>query len=140
MSDAVKRYREIMGKKKELQNSLEELRKEYKNVVKEAFADEAKVLFDQFPAMESFGWNQYTPHWNDGDTCYFSAHTSDPYVNGEYYYDMENPDDELVAAVQKFLQGYDEDTLKDSFGDHVMITVRRAGEGVETVVEDYDHD
>ena len=33
-------------------------------------------------ALTSFAWTQYTPHWNDGDACTFSAHTDYLYING----------------------------------------------------------
>lgn len=40
-------------------------------------------LFKQTPKLKSFGWRQYTPYFNDGDTCEFYVHTDDPYINGK---------------------------------------------------------
>jgi hypothetical protein len=40
-------------------------------------------LFEENPKLKSFGWTQYTPYFNDGDTCYFSANTDYLYINGE---------------------------------------------------------
>ena len=39
-------------------------------------------LFKQAPNLKSFGWTQYTPYFNDGDTCEFGVHIDYPYVNG----------------------------------------------------------
>jgi hypothetical protein len=48
-------------------------------------------LFKQAPNLKSFGWTQYTPYFNDGDTCEFSIHFDYPYINGvnEDYDDVE---------------------------------------------------
>ena len=56
----------------------EKLKKMKEEVAKEAeamFKEGCKVIFEQFPDLNSFSWTQYTVYFNDGDTCYFSAHT-----------------------------------------------------------------
>lgn len=49
-------------------------------------------LFKQAPKLKSFGWTQYTPYFNDGDTCEFGVHMDYPYINGynEDYHDDES--------------------------------------------------
>jgi hypothetical protein len=48
-----------------------------------------------------------------------------------------NPSDgEIEKDVKGFLEAIDEDTLKDLFGDHVQVTVKRSG----TETEEYEHD
>lgn len=42
-----------------------------------------KQLFVDFEDLESIGWRQYTPYWNDGDTCDFTVYNDDPDINGE---------------------------------------------------------
>lgn len=42
----------------------------------------------------------------------------------------------MVRDIVDFLQLIDNDTLRDMFGDHVMVTVTR--DGIET--EEYEHD
>lgn len=39
-------------------------------------------LFKQAPKLKSFGWTQYTPYFNDGDTCEFGVNFDYPYING----------------------------------------------------------
>lgn len=74
---------------------------------KRFFSEISKRLFEENNDLQSFSWTQYTPYFNDGDTCEFSAHTSSPYVNGldeyiesdgsvddverEEYYSYKNP-------------------------------------------------
>ena len=135
---------------------VEDLRKEFPTMFKE--------LFDKSEKIESFGWRQYTPYFNDGDTCEFSVHCDDPYVNGEYidecdWYDWrigyylkgdqkydnlltENPelDIESYKVVEEFISvinSIPEDFLKDLFGDHAQITIYKDG---RVEVDEYEHD
>lgn len=59
-----------------------------------AFYALLKPIFDEFPDLESVGWYQYTPYFNDGDTCIFKAMVDSPFINGfneedEYRWDGE---------------------------------------------------
>lgn len=65
------------------------LKDEIFNLSKDVFEDWCKSVFEKYPKIESFGWNQYTPYFNDGDTCTFSANTDYLSVNGEYVDDCE---------------------------------------------------
>jgi hypothetical protein len=49
------------------------LQQEGEAAVKDAFKD----LFDKYPEIRSVTWTQYTPYFNDGDTCTFSVHDFD---------------------------------------------------------------
>lgn len=72
---------EIKAKKEELVNEL-----------KKEFAPMLKPLFDKSNGkITSIGWTQYTPYFNDGDTCRFSTlQSSDSlYINGESADDIE---------------------------------------------------
>ena len=67
-----------------------ELRKEFPSMFTELFA--------QAPKLKSVSWTQYTPYFNDGEECTFSAHTSDLYINDrhpDYDEDDELEDDEI---------------------------------------------
>jgi hypothetical protein len=145
---------------KQMNEELEALKKAHLEKSKLMFTDVAKSVFDKHPKLESFGWNQYTPYFNDGDECTFSANIDYVDINGENEYDsnvlqktiyvqnakgeyietvneLYNP--ELAAAqndVKEFLSNIDESVLRDMFGDHVEVTVSRNG----TEVEKYEHD
>lgn len=136
---------------------------------KGAFGERAQVLFDAHPEIESFSWAQYTPYYNDGDECVFSARTDRDSVdvNGESledrdedpndpspdYDDYKTPEQQKEwsriynawrdrrggshAVVEEFLSQFDDDELKDMFGDHIEVSVYRDGT-VETT--DYEHE
>ena len=134
-------------------------------VAQEAFGDMAKDLFEKHPKIKSFAWAQYTPFFNDGDPCTFSAHTDclklatfenleseeyesedtgeDGFVYEECYF--YGDDDKNLASsptlfpackdIEAFLGEFEED-LESLFGDGVQVWVSR--DGVDP--RDYDHD
>ena len=135
---------------------VEDLRKEFPTMFNE--------LFQKSDKIESFGWSQYTPYFNDGDSCEFSVNCDYPNVNGEciddcdwyswrvkYYLDgdkkyadllTKNPsiDLERYNIVNEFIsviQSIPADFLKDLFGDHAKITIYKDG----TIdVQEFEHD
>lgn len=52
------------------------------------------LIFKTHDSLESFAWKQYTPSWNDGDPCTFSASTDYVFINNEEeevsVYNLEN--------------------------------------------------
>lgn len=151
---------------KQMNAELEELKAKHLERSKEMFTKVAGLLFQKHPKLKSFGWNQYTPYFNDGEECVFSANIDEPDINGENGYDINFGDEfvtdysakekdpitkewpkiknksfdlELDAAhadVKEFLSNIDESVLRDLFGDHVEVTV--TAEGTET--EEHEHD
>jgi hypothetical protein len=78
--------------------NLKRLKKELRSKRKE-LSDASSDLFDSWckdfftknsDVVKSFAWNQYTPYFNDGDTCVFSANTDYIKVNGEYCDELDN--------------------------------------------------
>lgn len=142
------------------------LKKTHLEKSKELFTKVTKKLFESHPTLESFSWTQYTPYFNDGETCEFGINSDYPKINDSDYdsdvfnekiidygpYDNAtrsypkrtetiNPgyDPSLSKAkedVVKFLSSVDENVLKDMFGDHVEVKVTRDG----TDTEEYEHD
>jgi len=143
----------MFEKLKEMNAELDQLKAKHLEISKTMFSDVSKQLFEKHSVLESFGWKQYTPYFNDGDECTFSAHVEEPDINGYDSYDDEiyeklldyegkprsNFDPALQSAVddvQGFLSNIDEQVLRNMFGDHVKITVSRDG----VKVADYRHD
>jgi len=137
---------------------LRHLRAELKIVGRREFDQLSKRLFEEHPTLQSFSWKQYTPYFNDGDTCEFSAHTdvdsiqvndvwgddiesTEPYDpelrNWDAYKEGREEGLKLHKAVASFLQVFDEEDLETFFGDHVKVTIHRDGE-VDT--KDHHHD
>jgi hypothetical protein len=68
-----------------------ELRNEFPSMFTELFA--------QAPKLKSVGWTQYTPYFNDGDSCEFSAHVYDLYINGSNSsYDDDDEDEDAISV------------------------------------------
>lgn len=51
----------------------EELRKKFQTKAQELFKETTKKFFAKNPAVTAIVWSQYTPYFNDGDTCVFSV-------------------------------------------------------------------
>ena len=73
-------------------------------------------LFNQCPRLAGFWWSQYTPYFNDGDTCEFSSHAS--YAHAIIYdeegnkidteYIENSPLDEVSYVILKSKEEVDE--------------------------------
>jgi len=68
---------------REKQEEIKKLKKEMLEASNKIFTDLTKTIFEDHPKVKSFGWCQYTPYFNDGDSCTFSVNTDYIYVNGE---------------------------------------------------------
>lgn len=138
-----------------------EVRKAASDLLQSEFKKVIVMFFTHCPEVNVIKWTQYTPYFNDGDTCEFSvndpvfSNTTDVEnlsVYGEYGGDdadvwcecgSRRMNDapahlhEYIRALDKFLLSKElESVMKDVFGDHATVTVTR--EGIE--VEEYDHD
>lgn len=151
---ALDKYRSTKAK-------LEEAREAAKQMMSEAFSEGSNALFEEHECLVEFSWTQYAPYFNDGDECVFHAHTDYPDIifrrhveeyseeelsdlsyGGEFEYgnygrkDRTDAENAAGDAVIKFLGEFDDDLLRDAFGEHIKVTVTR--DGVQ--VDDYDHD
>ena len=77
-------YQEKLKTLREKNSELFKIKSEILNISSDIFEDFYKHIFDKYPTLDSFGWSQYTPYFNDGDTCIFSANTDYISINGEY--------------------------------------------------------
>lgn len=127
-----------MTRLEELRSKHKALQKEIDQECKKEFGLRAKHLFDTCPGLESFSWTQFTPYFNDGDTCYFGVRNEEPTINGSSPYDeWDNALDCFVDPVCEFLDAFSTNEYKTMFGDHQRITVYKD----RVVVEDYtSHD
>lgn len=136
---------------KQLKAQMEEAKAKMVAEAKVVFNDIVKEIFIEFPNLEKFSWNQYTPYFNDGDECTFSVYGDDPDINGidgeeiceastyaKSSYPASHP--ELVPAkkaVAEFLTTAPEEMMKFVFGDHMTVTINRDG---TTETDDCSHD
>ena len=151
---------------KELKKQVEDAKKEMKKTAKAVFTEASEAIFEKYPQLLSYRWTQYTPYWNDGDTCTFSAYVDDPVCEikteegkvikysqyGDYLYEDDDVEFEVSeeeqqefekkygkigTEVAKFLQTFGDDDLEVMFGDHAAVTVKRTG---KVSVEEYEHE
>ena len=111
---------------------VESLRKEFPKM----FAP----LMSQFKHIETISWTQYTPYWNDGESCEFSANVDYLTINGEEEYEYEEKDKEdskILNQIKTILNDIPEEFLEELFGDHVEVTIRKDG---TIKVTKYEHD
>jgi hypothetical protein len=149
----------FLDKIREFKRVMEEHKIMMKENAKNVFSEISKDIFTNNPQLNSFSWNQYTPYFNDGDTCYFS-------VNRDYYKINESSDNidswtlnnekyskdlDLVELgfdsleslkkayndIDELMNIFDDSDLEEMFDDHVEITVYRDG---RIEVDDYSHD
>jgi hypothetical protein len=126
---------------------------------KNVFGDITKDIFNDNPQLASFSWNQYTPYFNDGETCefhvnrdYYKINNCDDNVdnwtlNNEKYskeIDLERLSFDSIDSLKKafkqindLLSMFENADLQQMFGDHAEITVNRNG---EIEVDEYSHD
>ena len=133
----------FIQKKKEI----EEFRQKMRDEGKQFFGEISKEIFDAHPTLAEFSWTQYTPYFNDGDPCTFSAHHESPsmVVDGEdnedddgWYSDKdESPRANIWRSVSNSLKQFSDEDMEMLFGDHCRVTVKRGG---DVEVEEYSHD
>lgn len=57
------------------------------------FKEGVREIFKKFKNLQRFQWNEYAPHWNDGDPCEFSLYLESLAINDECgagYEDVES--------------------------------------------------
>ncbi len=125
-----------------------EFKEKMKQDGKQFFAEQCKELFQKHPTLLKFGWVQYTPYYNDGDTCEFSANLDYPkfllvgmdedLYDEEPYYSKDEVTDESIVwnSIREFLSQFDDSDVEILFGDHCEVIVTK--DAVE--VEEYEHD
>ena len=136
----------VMTKYTEAKKKMKAALEQANAIVKEAFLEASNEVFNKYPNIESFSWTQYTPYFNDGDECTFSAQTEYPqltFTDGtevDINYGEGDADAKVVAkeiaAVKTFLAQFDESDYEEMFGDHVRVVVSRKG----AKIEGYNHD
>jgi hypothetical protein len=121
-----------LSKLEQIRKESEKLKKEYSLKQQEIFKELWKDFFNLYPSIDTVSWTQYTPYWNDGETCEFTVHTWNITLNG----DEESGDSKIEKVASSIIQSIDEDCMKDMFGDHCTVIVSRDGYSVE----EYEHE
>lgn len=153
----------------DLLQRLNELNQERKQLLTQLVPEiEKRLKALKFPSgIDSVGWTQYTPYFNDGDACTFSVRCDIDYffindevsdeskfserlskteykknpLTGKYELDINlNYDEEVGGFANQFvdlINSFPEEVLEEAFGDHCQVTLHRGG---EIKVDSYEHD
>mgnify|MGYP001569417103 CR=1 FL=1 len=141
LSEKMKAKREQLDEQRKAR--IEEGKKEFKELFTE--------FFEAYPEVTALRWRQYTPYFNDGDSCEFSIGelfaTAHPIKadgdteseDGDYDdgYDLPKYNTPLRDDMRAVALVMDDDVCLALFGDHVKVTIPR---GSDAIVEDYSHD
>jgi hypothetical protein len=133
-------------KYKPIREGLLAKRIELKQLAEDNFKKYAKEIFVAHNKLKSFGWNQFTPYYCDGDVCEFHVCTWNIIINGAYYEDNEFIDiskkeaKNAVEEITAFLDSFVGDDLLYVFGDHATVAVSYENEKLTCKVTSYDHD
>lgn len=141
-------FDELRTKKRELDKQINLLRIKMKEKAADHFVKSLKPVFDKYPSLLGYSWTQYTPYWNDGDTCYFGSNyqEGEPIIEGiENLNDLSYEEcnemykahnlDKIDEEIYEVLPSCSDDEMLSFFGDHCRVTITR--DGIE--VEEYDH-
>lgn len=123
----------------EYDDALSQLKKRVETV----FHDNFMTFFSANPKVYGITWHQYTPHFNDGDPCYFGVDEmyvidteegleeakegARPYDFVSSYEMSKKPD---MQSVVDFLQALDKmplEVMEGMFGDGVQVVAHRDG-------------
>jgi len=142
-----------------------QVREESQRLLNEGFTE----VFEKYPKLLSFSWNQYTPYFNDGDECTFSVNTDSlipdftdesaedhdyEYSKGDSIWntktkkydhaplsDEKKLNNEAYDELVEIVNAIDDDTMKATYGNHITVTVSKNEDGtLKTSTDDYEHD
>ena len=145
-----------------IKKEITDLKEAAKLKAREVFDAEMKRLFQGIGELISITWTQYTPYFNDGDTCTFSSHHCDfgwtgeiegqeievpIYESAKYAVELSGVDEEthdrimarakaIENEVGSILRVFDDDDMENLFGDHAEVTVTVDGSSSDY----YEHD
>lgn len=153
--------KQIKTKLNEIQKQIEKLEKQAHKESSKLIAKGFKEIFKKHPELESFSWTQYTPYFNDGDECVFSAHTDYISINGsdhdESSYELRqfldvlhNPKKEIArlqkrieeCKKEKYSYSYLEDEIKNIENGSIEETRNKLAilEDISQILSSIDND
>lgn len=156
MSTAIEKISNLVAKyEKDKHKLMQDVKEEFPKLIMptiEEYNEHARII-RTLPEIDTISWTQYTPYFNDGDTCTFHRH-EDLSLNGESVWDL--PEDiythevnrkkekrkanKLEIALEKLkdiLNSIPEECYEDMFGDHCEVEITKDG---KINVNEYEHD
>ena len=131
---------------KTLADEYTKTKQEYMLSLQAKLTEEFKNFFQQNPEVKAISWTQYTPHYNDGETCYFGVNEFGVALTDDDAdelkdqtidtYDLQGKTSEKVKEFLKELRQLPSEVFEATFGDHAMVVATPEA----FLVEEYAHD
>lgn len=86
-----------------IDNLVNKYNKEKEKVEKQVQKEFIPVITDllaKSDLIESIGWTQYTPYFNDGEPCTFDVNTYDLLINGDWEYETEELNETIYKEIE----------------------------------------
>ncbi len=112
----------------EIKLNINKLKEDAKEAATKVFSEETSKIFEQFPILVKFSWNQYTPYFNDGDACIFSSQ----HDNFNMVVTKPEVDEKAakIAEARKTLDEIDEDynlDIEEDYDPETEVLIEEAG-------------
>jgi hypothetical protein len=143
---------------KAAQRRFADLREQIKVEAQNLLAPSLKQFLKDYPQIKTIMWQQYTPYFNDGDTCHFSVYDIlfssavyssyqgeeedggnifHPWIydNQEDFCGVDPKTYQACAELSDILDGM-ENELFNAFGDHCSVIITEDG----ITVEEFEHE
>src|SRR5688572_33247641 len=117
---------------KEIRKKQDELKKEMFVLGQSFLKEQFKNIFEEYPDLDRISWTQYTPYFNDGDECVFSAYVDYPMVmTKENVLAVENDEADLYD-----FEAFDYSHRKD----HIMTPEQERNTKIISILRAVDQD
>lgn len=133
MEKLMSQYFDLKEQIESVKGQIESVKGQMSEIGEKFFSKKFNEIFLKYPNLEEVSWNAYTPYFNDGEPCVFSSNHN--YAEFSFHEDKEE-NEEVESEVESFLSKFDDELLRNLFGDHVEIIVTK--EGIS--VEEYEHE
>lgn len=125
-----------MSRIKEIESKIRNLHQELKKALQTEFGLSFDPIFKKYPWLSSVSYTQYTPSWNDGETCYFGVYADEPELTTSSDIDEQSAEyEKCIDECSNLIFSFETDTL-ELLGEG-EVTINR---NLEVEVHDCDHD
>jgi hypothetical protein len=113
---------QILEKTKAAMAAFDEKKKALLAELQKDFPAMFTELFAEAPNLKSFGWTQFTPYFNDGNSCEFGVNFDYPYINGSNEDYDEESDISIKIYDYKNLETEEDVRINDEVAEKVGYT------------------
>ncbi len=100
------KYTQLMAEIAKSKEEIAKIQKDVKDKIQNNFTGLTNELFNIYPELKSFGWRQYTPYFNDGESCEFSSRHDNPIINGADEDYGDEPEEGVINIVRDSSETY----------------------------------